>query len=94
MVGSYAVGDVWALVPERKAGSFVSTWQAKGHRENFLPSDIFWLYSYLIACLDIFFHIQTKILFSYLFYISYTMYYYLFFCLTLNPFISSYLCHH
>ena len=63
MVGSYAVGDVWALVPERKAGSFVSTWQAKSHRENFLPSDLFLLYSYLIACLNFFFIYKLKFYF-------------------------------
>ena len=44
---SYAVGDVRALVPARKA-----VWslpgKAKGHWENFLPSTLFMLYPYII----------------------------------------------
>ena len=66
MVGSYAVGDIWALVPARKA-----VWSLPGKPKatgkNFLPSDLFYALFILYCLFMPFLHIY----FPYLFYISY-----------------------
>ena len=85
MVGSYVVGDVWALVPARKA-----VWSLPGKPKT--PGKTFFIQLFFALSLH-YISLHTD-LFPLSFYFMSHIIIYIFFCLTLFSIISSFMRYH